>query len=217
MLQFPSVLSRPLSLATLLLLLSQSAAASERTVLRDDFSDAASGWMNRAATRASDAGFAVYTDTGQYQMTPVQDETYGLVSAPRQARSGNVAVAADLFLYAGVGKGAGGLACRAQDLNNFYAFVARGDGGLVIAKIQNGQPTVLAEGRIEQVMPGAVDTRLSVRCEGDTLSVAATGGSRIEATDSTFAGGETGLLVLGEKLAGTSASFDEFELSEIDG
>lgn len=187
-----------------------------RLVLRDDFSDASSGWLDRAATRDSDQGFAVYTDSGQYQMTPVQDDTYGVVSAPRQAESPDVEVAADLFLYAGIGRGAGGVACRIQDLHNFYAFIARGDGGIVIVRVVDGHATTLAEGRIDQVLAGAVETRLSARCMGAELTLAAGDRPAITARDSTHERGAAGLLVLGEKLAGTSASFDNFALRAID-
>lgn len=206
---------RPLCAAAVLTGLSTWATAGAQLVLRDDFSDASSGWMHRAATRSSDAGFAVYTDTGKYQMTPVQDDTYGVVSAPRQAEGADVEAAADLFLYAGIGRGAAGIACRIKDLNNFYGFVARGDAGVLIVRVDDGKATPLAEGRVDQVMAGAVDTRLFVRCEGDELSLSA-GGQRISARDSTHATGETGLLVLGEKLAGTSASFDNFELRAVE-
>lgn len=56
------------TLAILLALVAGPAAAAD--LVRDDFSDPASGWQNKAATRSSDLGFAVYTDSGKYQMTP---------------------------------------------------------------------------------------------------------------------------------------------------
>ena len=184
-------------------------------MLRDDFSDVSSGWVDRAASRDSDQGFAVYTDSGQYQMTPVQDDTYGVVSAPRQAGP-DIEVAADLFLYAGIGRGAGGVACRIQDPKNFYAFIARGDGGIVIVRVRDGHATALAEGRVDQVMAGAVETRISARCSGTDLALSASGSPTLTARDSTHVHGAAGLLVLGETLAGTSASFDNFELRATD-
>ncbi len=39
------------------------------------------------------------------------------------------------------GAGAAGLACRFQDHDNFYAFVARGDETLAIVKVQGGRST----------------------------------------------------------------------------
>lgn len=187
------------------------AAAAE--LLRDDFSNASSGWLDKAATRDSDLGFAVYTDSGQYQMTPVSDSTLGFVPAPRQAADGNVHIEADLFLYAGIGAGSGGLACRFQDHQNFYAFVARGDAVMAIVKIKDGKSQLLAQGRISSVLPGTVDTRLSVDCNGSELRFSAKGGGSIKASDSDFSNGKSGLVVAGQKMAGTSAAFDNFVLA----
>lgn len=195
-----------LSLATL------PAAAAE--ILRDDFSNASSGWLNKDASHDSDLGFAVYTDSGQYQMTPVKDSTIGFVPAPRQAGHGNVHLEADLFLYAGVGAGSGGLACRFKDHQNFYAFVARGDAVMAIVKVKDGKSSLLAQGRISSVLPGTVDTRLTVDCVGDELRFSAKGGASIRARDGEFANGHSGLVVAGQKMAGTSAAFDEFVLAE---
>ena len=115
-------------------------------ILRDDFSDPNSGWPNMAATRSQDLGFAVYQHGGGYQLTPVQDNVFGFIAAPRQAKGGNVQIDANLFLYAGVGAGAGGVACRYQDPRNFYAFVFRGDGQMLIGRLQDGELTILAQG-----------------------------------------------------------------------
>jgi hypothetical protein len=187
--------------------------AAAADLLRDDFSDPASGWINKAATRDSDLGFAIYTDAGQYQMTPVSDATLGFVPAPRQADGGDVHMQADLFLYAGIGAGSGGLACRYQDHRNFYAFVARGDAVMAIVKIKDGQASLLAQARIKSLVPGTVDTRLTVDCQGDALRFSARDGGSIQARDGEFRAGQSGLVVAGQKMAGTSAAFDNFVLS----
>lgn len=192
-------------------------AAAASQVVKDDFSDSASGWPNVAATRDSDAGFSVYTDTGKYQLTPVKDDTFGLVPAPRQASGDNVRIETDMFLYAGIGAGAGGVACRARDMQNFYGFIARGDAVLLIVKVKDGKPMPLAQGRVKSIMAGSVDTRVTVECNGDTLRFSATDGSRIEATDGDLHGGRVGLVVIGEQMAGTSAVFDDFVLTDLGG
>ena len=51
-----------LALALTIAAASLAAPAGAAVVLRDDFSDRASGWPNAAATRSSDLGFAVYTE-----------------------------------------------------------------------------------------------------------------------------------------------------------
>lgn len=204
---------RPL-IATLTFLLAATSSHAAN-LLRDDFSSTATGWPNMAATRDSDLGFAVYTDSGKYQLTPVKDQVFGFIAAPKQASGGNVKLTAELFLYAGIGAGAGGLGCRHQDHLNFYAFMARGDGVVAILKIKNGTVTPLAEAKVSQVMPGAVDTKFTATCEGDKLSLSVSGAGSISASDSDFSGGKSGVFVFGEKLAGTSISFDSFALDQL--
>ena len=74
-----------------------SLPAAAGTVMRDDFSSAASGWPNAAATQDSDLGFAVYTDSGKYQMTPVKDEVFGFIATPKQAAGNDATLEADVF------------------------------------------------------------------------------------------------------------------------
>ena len=193
------------------------ALASATPVLRDDFSDRASGWPNAAATRSRDLGFAVYTDTGGYQLTPVQDDVFGFIVAPRQADGGDVRIKSDLFLYAGLGRGAAGLGCRYQDHRNFYAFMARGDATLMIVRVKDGKAEPLAQGRVKSVVPGSVDTRLTAECQGDTLRLSAKGGASISARDTSFSTGKSGLFVIGETTAGTSGVFDNFVLEATGG
>jgi hypothetical protein len=193
--------------------LALAAPAFAAEIVRDDFSNPRSGWQNKAATTDKDLGFAVYTDSGKYQMTPVHDNAFGFIAAPRQAEGGNVRIESDLFVYAGIGVGAGGLACRFQDHENFYAFLVRGDAATLIVKIRNGKATPLAQGKVKTVMSGTADTRLTVECNGDTLRLKAKDGNTIEARDSELSGGRSGLLVIGEKMAGTSAAFDNFVLA----
>ncbi len=209
---------RPIArLVAILALAASLPAGAAGVVLRDDFSDAGSGWPNHAATHASDLGFAVYTDDGQYQMTPVRDNAFGVIAAPRQAAGGNVRIESDLFLYAGVGAGAGGLVCRYRDHDNFYAFLARGDAVLLILKIKDGKATALAKGSVKSVMAGSVDTRFSAECRDDTLRLSARDGSTISARDADLRGGSAGLVVIGERMAGTSAVFDNVLLADLGG
>lgn len=205
-------MSMRLAFVPLAFALSLPAAAG--TVMRDDFSSAASGWPNAAATQDSDLGFAVYTDSGKYQMTPVKDEVFGFIATPKQAAGNDATLEADVFLYAGIGAGAGGLGCRWQDHSNFYAFMARGDATLMILKIAKGEVSVLAQGKVQSVMPGAVDTRMTASCIGTKLTLRASNGATLNADDATFAAGQTGVFVIGEKLAGTSVTFDNLVLTD---
>ena len=93
--------------------------------------------------------------------------------------------------------------------------IARGDATVAIIKVRAGKVTQLASARVDSVMAGAVDTRLSVECMGERLKLSARGSAGLSARDSDLRAGRAGLVVAGEKLAGTSASFDNFELSDL--
>jgi len=108
--------------------------------------------------------------------------------------------------------------CRYRDHDNFYAFIATGAPGWIVMKVANGKATSLAQGRLPAgVMAGAVDAKLSAECTGDTLRLSVDGREVGRARDATFAGGSTGLLVMGEQAAGTSATFDNFTLKDVSG
>ena len=143
-------------LPALLLALALPAAAAEQRVFRDDFSDAASGWVDTQSADHTAKGIALYDGSGGYQMTPVDDSTYGIMVAPRQADGGDVRIDAALFLYTGVGQGMGGVVCRHQDNDNFYAFVASGNHGAGILKVKDGQATTLARASFDGAMRTAV-------------------------------------------------------------
>lgn len=202
-----TLLVRPLLLSALLV----TAPGVQASAFADDFSNPDSGWPHVAATSDRDRGFAVYTDSAQYQMTPIQDDTFGFAPAPQQL-GGEVSVHADLFLYAGVGRGGAGLACRYRDPANFDAALARGDGTLVLIRVREGHAELLAGGPVGSVIPGSVDTRIELRCSGERLSARTREGLAIEAASTGPAEGQAGLLVIGEATAGTSAVFDNFEL-----
>lgn len=191
------------------------ALAADRTVFRDDYSDSGSGWIDTQVADHQAKGIALYNGSGGYQMTPVDDATYGIVPAPKQAEGGDIQVEAGLFLYTGVGQGTGGVVCRHRDNNNFYAFMVSGGHGYAILKVQGGKAETLASGRFEGVMPNMADLRIGARCEGSSLKLMLDGDVVAEADDAAHAGGHVGLIVMGEKMAGTSAVFDDFELRSI--
>lgn len=199
----------------LVLTATTAAVAADSTVFRDDFSNSGSGWIDTQVADHNAKGIALYNNDGGYQMTPVDDATYGIVPAPKQAPGADVQVEAGLFLYTGVGQGTGGVVCRHRDNQNFYAFMVSGGHGYAILKIAGGRADTLASGRFEGTMPNIADLRIGARCEGSTLKLMLDGDVVAEADDATHTGGQVGLIVMGEKMAGTSAVFDDFELHSI--
>ena len=61
-------------------------------------------------------------------------------------------------------------------------------------------------------MPGAVDVKLSARCDDEVLTLYVDGKKVGEARDAALAKGSAGLVVIGETMAGTHAMYDDFAL-----
>lgn len=189
-------------------------ALASSLVFEDDFSDDQSGWPNTQVADHNAIGMSLYDGSGGYQMTPLDDATYGILPSPRQAKSGDVEIEASVFLYTGVGKGTAGVVCRHQDNDNFYAFMVSGGHGYAILKVEQGQGETLASGRFDGAMPNLADVQLQAVCEGANLTLSIDGDEVAKASDTTFSNGRSALIVLGERTAGTSAVFDRFALSE---
>ncbi len=206
-----------LTLCVCATLFSAGLLAAETSVLREDFSDVKSGWDHFHATSDKHKGFSVYNETGGYQMTPVDDNSYGVALAPQQASGADVRVAGEIFLYTGIGVGSGGVVCRYVDAQNFYAFMVSGKHGYGIVKMIDGKITGLTAGSFNGSMPNIAEVKIEGRCQGDKLSLYLDGKSVASANDADLPQGKSGLVVLGEKMAGTSAVFDSFELAELSG
>ena len=208
-------MTRAALLSALLLALALPATAAERPVFADDFSDAASGWVDTQVAGHTAQGIALYDGSGGYQLTPLDDDTFGVIPSPRQAAGGDVRIDAAVFLTTGVGQGTAGVVCRHRDNANFYAFMISGAHRAAILKVQGGQASVLATAPFEGLLPNIADVRLGARCEGDSLQLTLDGDVVAEATDGDLASGRAGLIVLGEKTAGTSAVYDDFALYQL--
>jgi hypothetical protein len=209
-------MNRATRLSTALLLaLALPALAAERAVFTDDFSSDATGWVNTQVADHNAQGLALYDGTGGYQLTPLDDDTFGVIPAPRQAAGPDVRIDAALFLTTGVGQGTAGVVCRHKDNGNFYAFMVSGGHRAAILKVRGGQASVLAAAPFEGLMPNIADVRLGARCDGSTLQLLLDGEVAAEATDADLSAGRAGLIVLGERTAGTSAVYDDFALYQI--
>jgi hypothetical protein len=205
-----------LSIALLgaLCLSAATTAQSARTVLHDSFDNPASGWPDNSERAYLDLGLGMYTG-GKYQMTPISDHTYGIMPAPKQAQGADVRLRSTYFMYAGLGNGGAGVVCRFVDMRNFYAFMVVGAGAWKILKVVEGEGTVLAQGPVKQVMPGAVDVELSAECSGSSLRLSVDGKAVGSVQDDTLSHGRSGLFVGAEQLAGTHAQFEDFVLQEL--
>lgn len=189
------------------------AIAFAASVFSDDFSDSSSGWVDTQVADHKAIGIALYDGSGGYQMTPLDDTTYGVIRAPKQAKGADVRIDAKLFLATTVGRGTAGVVCRHQDNSNFYAFMVSGGHGYSILKVKGGSAEQLATGSFEGMMPNMADVEISASCDGDELVMSLDGEEVARASDADLGKGAAGLIVIGERTAGTSAVFDSFELS----
>lgn len=192
-----------------------SATAGDARVFSDDFSNENSGWQHTPVADHNAKGFSAYDGSGGYQMTPLDDVTLGVSLAPRQAASGNVRIQAALFLYTGVGAGIAGVICRHSAGDNYYGFMVSGAHGYAIIKVRGGNPQTLTSGKFDDMMPNIADVAIEASCNGDALQMSLDGEVVAEVRDSELTSGASGLMVMGEKTAGTSAVFDSFTLSEL--
>lgn len=203
----------PVSALIALVLAVAAPAARAGVLFRDDFSDRGSGWIDNSETAADARGLTLYTPSGAYQMTPLAADALGFAPSPVQAPGADVRFAADVFLYAGSGRGGAGLVCRYRDHRNFYGFFATGDHRLMIVRMRDGVATTLAEGRYRGAIANTVDTRIAVQCAGDVLSIKVGEGEPVEVRDDALRSGQAGLAVLADAAAGTQAMFDDFILA----
>ena len=108
-----------------------------------------------------------------------------------------------------------GVICRYQDTNNFYKFYLTSDGYAGVIKEENGNTTVIssADGKmppVEGINQGAATNHVRVDCIGDTLTLYANGTQVATATDSSFTGGDVGLVAATYDTAGTDILFQNF-------
>ena len=187
-------------------------------VFRDDFSSTKSGWADNreAVALGKSRGLGIYDDNGHFQLTPLESNIMGLMPSPRQAEGGDVSLRSTMYLFVSTGRGGAGLFCRAQDHDNFYAFMVTNAGGWSIVRAQKGKGEVLASGALpEQIVPDTVDGVLGAECSGDTLKLTFNGKTMGSAKDSALNEGASGLFIIGTDLAGTYAQYDDFMLEAL--
>ena len=140
------------------------------TLYSDDFSNPASGWgvWNRD-------GALVEYQSGTLRIL-VQNTQYDFWSVAGQNFS-DVQVEVDSKKIAGPDDNDFGLICRYVDLNNFYQFMVSSDGYYGIAKMKNGQYSLIGADQLQfstAIAQGGAANRLRADCVGTTLPVSYT-------------------------------------------
>jgi hypothetical protein len=165
-------------------------------LFQDGFSDPSSGW-DRVQSQGG--------------MTDYENDRYRIVvDAANADYWTNPGLSfMDVMVDVDAGKNAGpddndyGVLCRYQDTENFYFFIISSDGYYGIGIVESGEQRLLEPPQMYQsdaIIPGNAANHLQAICHGSQLTMYVNGDLVAEASDSTFAEGDIGLIV---------GSFDE--------
>lgn len=172
----------------------------------DDFSDPPSGWGIRNEEGAQVGYFA---NGLRFLIEKSHLDFWSVAGQEFQ----DVSIEVDAIKYAGPDNNDFGVICRYQDQNNFYMFVISSDGYYGIAKLKDGQYSMISSDKLqysEVITQGQAVNHLRVDCVGDRLSLYANGRKLVETRDADFASGDVGLVAGAYQEKGVEILFDNF-------
>ena len=178
-------------------------------LFHDDFSNSSSGWD----VSSTENGTANY-ENGGYRIH-ITTTKLSKWANPSKSFQSDVRIEVDATKVAGLDDNAFGVMCRYQDENNFYKFYLSSDGYAVIIKEDQGSSSVISSPdgqmpKVNGINEGAATNHIRVDCIGDTLTLYANGVQVATATDSSFTGGDVGLVAAAYDTAGTDILFKNF-------
>ncbi len=181
----------------------------QQILFQDDFSNTNSGW-DQAHT---DIGSTDYENSG-YRINVIQSDAYFFAN-PYQSFQNDVRIEVDATKIGGPNDNAFGVICRYQDVDNYYFFDISSDGYVGIGIDNAGTKTLISssDGNMtsdSNINQGAATNHLRADCIGNTLTLFVNGTQVATATDSTFTGGDVGLVAETFTVAGTDLMFDNF-------
>ena len=180
------------------------------TVLfQDSFSDTGSGW-----DRTNDASYVTDYTTGGYHIN-VTPANYSAFANPYQSFQNDVRIEVDALKIGGPDDNAFGVQCRYQDTKNFYFFYISSDGYVGIGIDKDGTKTIISssDGNMvsdSNINQGASPNHIRVDCIGSDLTMYVNGTEIASATDSTFSGGDVGLMARSFGTGGVDILFSDF-------
>ncbi len=182
---------------------------SQQILFHDDFSDVNSGWDHSSTQN----GLTDYANGG-YEIH-VTATSMNKWANPSKVFQSDVRIEVDATKLGGPDDNAFGVMCRYQDVDNYYKFYITSDGYAGVIKEVNGTSTVIssADGKMPQVNginPGTATNHIRVDCIGDNLTLYANGTQVATATDSSYTGGDVGLVAATYDTSGTDILFKNF-------
>jgi hypothetical protein len=178
-------------------------------LFQDKFTDTSSGWDRST----NDYGVTDYT-SGGYHINVIQPNAYAFAN-PYQTFQNDVRIEVDATKVGGPDDNAFGVQCRYQDVDNYYYFYISSDGYAGIGIDNAGTKTIISatDGNLHadsSINQGATTNHIRADCIGSTLTLFVNGTQVATATDSTFSGGDVGLVVKTYDTAGADILFSNF-------
>ncbi len=178
-------------------------------LFQDDFTNTNSGW-----DRSQNDQYLTDYVNGGYRINVIPT-TYSAFANPYQSFQNDVRVEVDATKIGGPDDNAFGLQCRYQDVDNYYYFYISSDGYVGIGIDKAGEKTIIsnADGSLvndSSIIQGAATNHLRADCIGNTLTLYVNGTQVATATDSSFTGGDVGLIARSYDVGGTDILFSNF-------
>jgi hypothetical protein len=177
-----------------------------RILFKDDFSKKTGGWTTHADV-ISFSGYAansfrIWVDVPFFNFW----STPGLNFA-------DSLIYVRAFKQAGPDNNLFGLICRYQNEDNFYALVIGSDGYYGILKKMDGEQMLVERTQMafsEVINRGEAANELQASCQADQLALFVNGVELIQASDSSFAAGDVGVIAGNFLDPGADILFDDF-------
>ncbi len=172
----------------------------------DDFTNEGSGWI----IEDSKAVLKGYGSEGFWII--INQENLKSWSVPGMNFK-NVQIEVTGQKITGEDNNAYGLICRYQDENNFYHFLISSDGYFSIAKIINGNETILglqAMSYSSKINLGDHKNRISAICEESTLSLSVNDNLLLSVNDNSLKYGDVGILAANREGINLAILFNDF-------
>ena len=174
---------------------------------QDDFSNPGSGWYTYQDSNGS-AGYS----NGSFRIK-VTNTSYLLWANPNQSLQNDISIYVDATKAGGPDDNKFGVICRYQDSGNFYYLFITSDGYAGISMFKNNKQIWLTGDALlssDVINQGAATNSIRADCAGSTLTLYANNQQIASVTDSSFSGGDVGLIAGTYETPGVDILFDNF-------
>ena len=183
-------------------------------LFQDDFSDPGSGWdrssTDNGSTDYGQSDYVIHVDTKQYSVWANPGRSFD-----------DVAVEVDAWPTAGPDINEMGIICRYQDNQNFIYATISSDGYYGILALKDGNITTLTgDGQLQPsdaIKQGTATNHIELICRGDQYALVVNGQPVDSVDDTSFTGGDVGLLAGTFETGGVEVHFDNFVVRQAAG